>query len=113
MGGMGGTNLADPSAALLATCGGDAVKLFDLTVDSGDPCALSYVPTSGSHVNSVKWNHTSKLFLVDSALIYQFLRATNCFDSGISYSSFDASRAAFKLCFIWRKWFFGAEIARK
>ncbi|CAA6669413.1 unnamed protein product [Spirodela intermedia] len=56
---MGGTNLADPSAALLATCGGDTVKLFDLTVDSGDPCALSYVPTSGSHVNSVKWNHTN------------------------------------------------------
>uniref|UniRef100_A0A1D1ZM28 Protein NEDD1 n=1 Tax=Anthurium amnicola TaxID=1678845 RepID=A0A1D1ZM28_9ARAE len=59
MGAMGGASLADPLAALLATCGGDTVKLFDLTVDSGDPCVLSYTPTPGSHVNSVKWNHTN------------------------------------------------------
>ncbi|MQL85510.1 hypothetical protein Taro_018025 [Colocasia esculenta] len=56
---MGGTSLADPVAALLATCGGDTVKLFDLTVEAGDPCVLSYTPTTGSHVNSVKWNHTN------------------------------------------------------
>ncbi|XP_072970860.1 protein NEDD1 [Typha angustifolia] len=51
--------LVDPSAPLLATCGGDTVKLFDVTVDAGDPCILSYSPTPGSQVNSVKWNHTN------------------------------------------------------
>lgn len=50
----------DSSASLLATCGGDTVKLFDVTVDAGDPCTLSYAPSPGSLVNSVKWNHTSK-----------------------------------------------------
>ncbi|XP_078436211.1 transducin/WD40 repeat-like superfamily protein isoform X2 [Wolffia australiana] len=56
---MGGTVLADSSAALLATCGGDTVKLFDLTMESGDPCALSYSPAPGSNVNAVRWNHTN------------------------------------------------------
>lgn len=45
--------------ALLAASGGDTVKLFDVSVDSGDPCTLSYTPTPGYQVNSVKWNHTN------------------------------------------------------
>lgn len=52
-------SFVDPSASLLATCGGDTVKIFDVTVDSGDPCVLSYTPSPGSQVNSVKWNHTN------------------------------------------------------
>ncbi|KAG6495225.1 hypothetical protein ZIOFF_043019 [Zingiber officinale] len=50
----------DSSVSLLATCGSDTVKLFDVTVDAGDPCTLSYTPSPGSQINSVKWNHTSK-----------------------------------------------------
>ncbi|KAG6483599.1 hypothetical protein ZIOFF_060247 [Zingiber officinale] len=49
----------DSSVSLLATCGGDTVKLFDVTVDAGDPCTLSYTPSPGSQINSVKWNHTN------------------------------------------------------
>lgn len=54
--------------SLLATSGGDTVKLFDVSgklFDSssvkpgGDPCTLSFTPTSGFQVNSVKWNHTN------------------------------------------------------
>ncbi|XP_054798289.1 protein NEDD1 [Prosopis cineraria] len=45
--------------ALLAACGGDTVKLFDASVKPGDPCSLSYTPSPGFHVNSVKWNHTN------------------------------------------------------
>ncbi|XP_008777699.1 protein NEDD1 [Phoenix dactylifera] len=52
-------SFVDPSASLLATCGGDTVKIFDVTVDSGDPCVLSYTPSPGSQVNSLKWNHTN------------------------------------------------------
>ncbi|XP_015876593.3 protein NEDD1 [Ziziphus jujuba] len=52
-------NLADPSAALLAASGGDTVKLFDVSVKPGDPCTLSYSPSPGFQVNSVKWNHTN------------------------------------------------------
>lgn len=52
-------SLLDSSASLLATCAGDTVKLFDVSVKSGDPCTLSYTPSPGSQVNSVKWNHTS------------------------------------------------------
>ncbi|KAK1355271.1 Transducin/WD40 repeat-like superfamily protein [Heracleum sosnowskyi] len=48
----------DPSM-LLATSGGDTVKLFDVSVVSGDPCTLSYTPSPGFQVNSVKWNHTN------------------------------------------------------
>lgn len=60
-------NLADRSAGLLAAAGGDTVKLFDLSADpgGGDPCTLSYSPSPGLHVNSVKWNHTN--FVVASA----------------------------------------------
>lgn len=55
-------NLVEPSWRLLAASGGDTVKLFDVSTgaESGDPCVLSYTPTPGSAVNSVKWNHTSK-----------------------------------------------------
>nr|CAB3452981.1 unnamed protein product [Digitaria exilis] len=49
----------DPAAPLLATCGGDTVKLFDVTVESGDPCDLAYTPAPGNPVNAVKWNHTN------------------------------------------------------
>lgn len=49
----------DPAAPLLATCGGDTVKLFDVTVESGDPCVLAYAPAPGNPVNAVKWNHTN------------------------------------------------------
>ncbi|KAI0502354.1 hypothetical protein KFK09_017302 [Dendrobium nobile] len=52
-------SLLDSSASLLATCGGDTVKLFDVSVKSADPCTLSYTPSPGSQVNSVKWNHTN------------------------------------------------------
>ncbi|XP_021752836.1 protein NEDD1-like [Chenopodium quinoa] len=44
---------------LLAASGGDTVKLFDVSVESGDPCSLSYTPSPGFQVNSVKWNHTN------------------------------------------------------
>ncbi|KAL5709450.1 hypothetical protein ACHQM5_020136 [Ranunculus cassubicifolius] len=53
-------SFADPSMALLAACGGDTVKLFDLSVESdSDPYKLSYSPSPGHQVNSVKWNHTN------------------------------------------------------
>ncbi|XP_010262644.1 PREDICTED: protein NEDD1 [Nelumbo nucifera] len=52
-------SFADPSVAILAACGGDTVKLFDVSVEPGDPCTLSYTPSPGSQVNSVKWNHTN------------------------------------------------------
>ncbi|KAG7554260.1 WD40-repeat-containing domain [Arabidopsis suecica] len=53
------SNLVEPSWRLLAASGGDTVKLFDVSADSGDPCVLSYTPTPGCAVNSVKWNHTN------------------------------------------------------
>ncbi|XP_077216700.1 transducin/WD40 repeat-like superfamily protein [Tasmannia lanceolata] len=49
----------DPSTALLAACGGDTVKLFDISVEPNDPCTLSYSPSPGCQVNSIKWNHTN------------------------------------------------------
>ncbi|XP_059628072.1 protein NEDD1-like [Cornus florida] len=52
-------NFTDPSMALLAASGGDTVKLFDVSVEPGDPCTLSYTPSPGFQVNSVKWNHTN------------------------------------------------------
>ncbi|GAB2286912.1 hypothetical protein Dimus_021300 [Dionaea muscipula] len=45
--------------ALLAASGGDTVKLFDVSVQSGDPCTLCYMPSPGCLVNSVEWNHTN------------------------------------------------------
>ena len=56
-------NLGDPSMALFAASGGDTVKLFDGSVKPGDPCILSYSPSPGFQVNTVKWNHTSELLL--------------------------------------------------
>ncbi|KAI8540800.1 hypothetical protein RHMOL_Rhmol08G0013100 [Rhododendron molle] len=44
--------LADPSTAFLAAAGGHTVKLFDASVESGDPCTLSYTPSPGFQVNS-------------------------------------------------------------
>ncbi|XP_056695908.1 protein NEDD1 [Spinacia oleracea] len=44
---------------LLAASGGDTVKLFDVSVKSGDPCSLNYTPSPGCQVNSIKWNHTN------------------------------------------------------
>ncbi|KAJ6874391.1 hypothetical protein NC652_034156 [Populus alba x Populus x berolinensis] len=38
-------NLVDPSMSLLAASGGDTVKLFDVSVEPGDPCTLNYTPT--------------------------------------------------------------------
>lgn len=36
------------------------MKLFDVSEDTGsDPCTLSYSPSPGFQVNSVKWNHTN------------------------------------------------------
>ena len=43
----------DPAAPLLATCGGDTVKLFDVRVESGDPCVLALRPAPGNPVNAV------------------------------------------------------------
>ncbi|KAF7131910.1 hypothetical protein RHSIM_Rhsim09G0173100 [Rhododendron simsii] len=51
-------NFADQSTAFLEAAGGHTVKLFDASVESGDPCTLSYTPSPGFQVNSVKWNHT-------------------------------------------------------
>ncbi|KAL9237587.1 hypothetical protein vseg_012117 [Gypsophila vaccaria] len=45
--------------ALLAAGGGDTVKIFDVSVESGDPCTLSYTPSPAHQVNSLKWNHTN------------------------------------------------------
>lgn len=44
---------------LIAACGGDTVKLFDVSVETGDPCSCQYTPAQGSQVNCVKWNHTN------------------------------------------------------
>ena len=67
-------DFADPSMTLLAASGGDTVKLFDVSVEPGDPCTLSYSPSPGHQVNSVKWNHTSwsltLCFLSSSAILF-------------------------------------------
>ncbi|XP_059298693.1 protein NEDD1-like [Lycium ferocissimum] len=52
-------NSTDSMKTLLATSGGDTVKLFDLSLEPRDPCILSYTPSPGFQVNSVKWNHTN------------------------------------------------------
>ncbi|KAG5237526.1 transducin family protein [Salix suchowensis] len=52
-------DMADPSMSLLAASGGDTVNLFNVSVEPGDLCTLSYTPTPGCVVNSVKWNHTN------------------------------------------------------
>ncbi|KAL4188634.1 hypothetical protein AMTRI_Chr08g161360 [Amborella trichopoda] len=45
--------------SLLAACGGDTVKLFNVSTEPGDPCTLHYSPSPGFQVNSAKWNHTN------------------------------------------------------
>ena len=35
-------SFVDPPASLLATCGGDTIKIFDVMLDIGDPHMLSY-----------------------------------------------------------------------
>ncbi|XP_044508869.1 protein NEDD1-like [Mangifera indica] len=45
--------------ALLGASGGDTIKLFDVSLEPGDPFILSYTPSPGCLVNSVKWNHTN------------------------------------------------------
>ncbi|PWA39679.1 WD40 repeat-containing protein [Artemisia annua] len=52
-------NFTDPAMSLLAASGGDTVKLFDVSMDPGDPCILTHTPSPGYQVNSVKWNHTN------------------------------------------------------
>lgn len=63
-------NFSDLSSTLLAACGKDTVKVFDISKQpndglkqASDPCVLTYTPSPGLQVNSVKWNHTSKLLL--------------------------------------------------
>ncbi|CAM8992128.1 unnamed protein product [Rhodiola kirilowii] len=51
--------LSDPSMALLAVCANDTVKLFDVSNEPGDHCTLSYTPSPGCLINSLKWNHTN------------------------------------------------------
>ncbi|KAL3685611.1 hypothetical protein R1sor_003633 [Riccia sorocarpa] len=45
--------------SLLAACGGETVKLFDPSVETGDPCVFQYTPSPGYQVNCAKWNHTN------------------------------------------------------
>ncbi|GMI87179.1 NEURAL PRECURSOR CELL EXPRESSED, DEVELOPMENTALLY DOWN-REGULATED GENE 1 [Hibiscus trionum] len=52
-------NLSDPSPELLASSGGDTVKIFDIKLEPNDPCVLSYSPSPSCIVNSIKWNHTN------------------------------------------------------
>ncbi|CAN4105382.1 unnamed protein product [Withania somnifera] len=52
-------NSTDSIKTLLAATGGDTVKLFDLSLEPRDPCILSYSPSPGFQVNTVKWNHTN------------------------------------------------------
>ncbi|KAL6580332.1 hypothetical protein OROMI_008356 [Orobanche minor] len=47
------------SGKLLAASGGDTVKLFDISVELPNPCVLTYSPSPGLRVNSVKWNHNN------------------------------------------------------
>lgn len=51
--------MATSGESLLAACGGDTVKLFDVSVEAGDPCAFHYTPTPSCQVNCAKWNHTN------------------------------------------------------
>ncbi|XP_047336571.1 protein NEDD1-like [Impatiens glandulifera] len=52
-------NFGESTSGILAAAGGDTVKLFDVSAESGDPCIFSYTPSPGFQVNSVKWNHTN------------------------------------------------------
>ncbi|KAL7146904.1 hypothetical protein ABFS83_06G073400 [Erythranthe nasuta] len=52
-------NSAESAKLLLAASGGDTVKLFDISVEPQNPCVLTYSPSPGLRVNSVKWNHNN------------------------------------------------------
>ncbi|KAG0617642.1 hypothetical protein M758_4G004200 [Ceratodon purpureus] len=45
--------------SLLAACGGETVKLFDVSIETGDPCTFQYTPSPGYQVNCARWNHTN------------------------------------------------------
>ncbi|KAG0628403.1 hypothetical protein M758_1G024200 [Ceratodon purpureus] len=45
--------------SLLAACGGETVKLFDVSIETGDPCTFQYTPSPGFQVNCARWNHTN------------------------------------------------------
>ncbi|KAJ7558002.1 hypothetical protein O6H91_04G020800 [Diphasiastrum complanatum] len=45
--------------ALLAASGGDTIKLFDVSVETGYPCKLQYTPSPALHINCARWNHTN------------------------------------------------------
>ncbi|KAI7735086.1 hypothetical protein M8C21_004955 [Ambrosia artemisiifolia] len=53
-------NFTDPSMSLLAASGGDTVKLFDVSMDLGDPCVLSHTPSPGSHESIFTISFSSK-----------------------------------------------------
>ncbi|KAK6135887.1 hypothetical protein DH2020_030374 [Rehmannia glutinosa] len=52
-------NSVESAKLLLAASGGDTVKLFDISVEPQNPCVLTYSPSPGLRVNSVKWNHNN------------------------------------------------------
>lgn len=56
--------------SLLAACGGETVKLFDVSIETGDPCTFQYTPSPGYQVNCARWNHTSKF---DITFIFDIL----------------------------------------
>lgn len=35
------------------------MKLFDVSIETGDPCTFQYVPSPGYQVNCARWNHTN------------------------------------------------------
>lgn len=72
--------------ALLAASGGDTVKLFDVSVKPGDPCSLSYTPSPGFQVNSVKWNHTSES--ICALFPFRVHRIFNIFLEGFAFVEF-------------------------
>jgi hypothetical protein len=57
---------------LLAACGGETVKLFDVSERTRDPCTFQYTPAPGCQVNCARWNHTSELLPLSLSL--QFLK---------------------------------------
>jgi hypothetical protein len=58
--------------SLLAACGGETVKLFDVSIETGDPCTFQYTPSPGFQVNCARWNHTSKFL---AAFVFHFLNS--------------------------------------
>ncbi|PIN07929.1 Nuclear protein COP1 [Handroanthus impetiginosus] len=52
-------NSLESARLLLTAAGGDTVKLFDISVEPQNPCVLTYTPSPGLRVNSVKWNHNN------------------------------------------------------